>query len=158
MQGKGKVRQSKARPGKGQSKVKERSRKGQSKVKVTSRQCEIKIKVRSKQGQDNIKRRSRQGQGNAKARSMRVQGKVKVRSKQRKHNLNSNNNLMGFDTIEINLVFHFLSCSQFLFLFGYKCRGEYLTRNWIFFPWKLIFHTSNPAHRIPHLLNTLKNR
>ena len=35
---------------------------------------------------------------------MRVQGKVKVRSKQRKHNLNSNNNLMGFDTIEINLV------------------------------------------------------
>ena len=72
--------------------------------KVTSRQCEIKIRVRSKQGQDNIKRRSRQGQGNAKARSMRVQGKVKVRSKQRKHNLNSNNNLMGFDTIEINLV------------------------------------------------------
>ena len=39
---------------------------------------------------------------------MRVQGKVKVRSKQRKHNLNSNNNLMGFDTIEINLVNNYL--------------------------------------------------
>ena len=29
---------------------------------------------------------------------------VKVRSRQRKHNLNRNYNLMGFDTIEINLV------------------------------------------------------
>ena len=47
---------------------------------------------------------SRKGQGKAKARSMRGQGKVKVWSKQRKHNLNSNNNLRGFDTIEINLV------------------------------------------------------
>ena len=47
---------------------------------------------------------SREEQGKPKARSMRVQGKVKVRSRQRKHNLNSNNNLMGFDTIEINLV------------------------------------------------------
>ena len=71
---------------------------------MIARQRKIKVKVRSKQGQDNIKRRSRQGQGSAKARSMRVQGKVKVRSKQRKHNLNSNNNLMGFDTIESNLV------------------------------------------------------
>ena len=48
---------------------------------------------------------SREEQGKVKVRSMRVQGKVKVRSRQRKHNLNSNNNLMGFDTIEINLVF-----------------------------------------------------
>ena len=43
---------------------------------------------------------------------MRVQGKVKVRSKQRKHNLNSNNNLMGFDTIEINLSWIILSKPQ----------------------------------------------
>ena len=32
------------------------------------------------------------------------QGEVKARSRQRKHNLNRNYNLMGFDTIEINLV------------------------------------------------------
>ena len=59
----------------------------------------------SREDQGKVKVRSRQGQGKAKARSMRVQGKVKVRSRQRKHNLNSNNNLMGFDTIEFNLVF-----------------------------------------------------
>ena len=47
---------------------------------------------------------SREDQGKAKVKSIRVQGKVKVRSRQCKHNLNSNNNLMGFDTIEINLV------------------------------------------------------
>ena len=47
---------------------------------------------------------SREEQGKAKVRSMRVQGKVKVRSRQRKHNLNRNYNLMGFDTIETNLV------------------------------------------------------
>ena len=33
------------------------------------------------------------------------QGKVKVKSRQHKHNLNRNYNLMGFDTIEINLVY-----------------------------------------------------
>ena len=32
------------------------------------------------------------------------QGEDKARSRQRKHNLNRNYNLMGFDTIEINLV------------------------------------------------------
>ena len=32
------------------------------------------------------------------------EGEFKVRLRQRKHNLNHNNNLMGFDTIEINLV------------------------------------------------------
>ena len=32
------------------------------------------------------------------------QSKVKVRSRQYNHNLNCNYNLMGFDTIEINLV------------------------------------------------------
>ena len=40
-----------------------------------------------------------------KARSKRGEGNVKVRSRQRKHNLNHTYNLMGFDTIEINLVF-----------------------------------------------------
>ena len=104
MQGQGKVRQGKTRPWKGQSKVKERSRKGQSKVKVTSRQCKIKIKVRSKQGQDNIKRRSRQGQGNVKRGSSQGQGKAQAWSRQRKHNLDRKYNLMGFDIIEINLV------------------------------------------------------
>ena len=44
------------------------------------------------------------GQGKVKATSNKSQGKVKVRSRQRKHNLNLNYNLMGFDTIEINLV------------------------------------------------------
>ena len=62
----------------------------------------------SREDQGKVKVRSRQGQGKAKARSMRVQGKVKVRSRQNKHNLNSNNNLMGFDTIEINLVIDLL--------------------------------------------------
>ena len=47
---------------------------------------------------------SKGGQREVKERSMRGQGKVKVRSRQRKHNLNHNYNLMGFDTIEINLV------------------------------------------------------
>ena len=48
----------------------------------------------------------REGQGKAKARSSRGQGKVKVRPRQCKHNLNLNYNLMGFDTIEINLVYY----------------------------------------------------
>ena len=32
------------------------------------------------------------------------QDNVKARSRQRKHNLNCNYNLMGFDTIEINIM------------------------------------------------------
>ena len=48
------------------------------------------------QGQDKVKARPKSGQG---------EGEFKVRLRQRKHNLNHNNNLMGFDTIEINLVF-----------------------------------------------------
>ena len=58
----------------------------------------------SREGQGKVKARSRQGQGKAKARPRRGQGKVKVRSKLPKLNLNLNYNLMGFDTIEINLV------------------------------------------------------
>ena len=45
---------------------------------------------------------SSEGQGKAKARSRR--GQDKIRSRQCKHNLNRNYNLMGFETIEINLV------------------------------------------------------
>ena len=33
------------------------------------------------------------------------QGKVRVKSRQHNHNINQHYNLMGFDTIEINLVF-----------------------------------------------------
>ena len=47
---------------------------------------------------------SREGQDKVKARSKRGRSKVKDRSRQRKHNLKCNYNLMGFDTIEINLV------------------------------------------------------
>ena len=61
------------------------------------------IKARSRQGQGNVKGGSRQGQSKVKERSR--QGQVK--SKQYKHNLNRNYNLMGFDTIEINLVVTF---------------------------------------------------
>ena len=71
----------------------------------------MKVKVRSKQAKGNAKRRLKPGQGKAKARSRRGQSKVEVRSRHRKHNLNPNRNynLMGFDTIEINLVLiHFL--------------------------------------------------
>ena len=59
-----------------------KERKG--KVKAGSRHCQERVKARQKQGQ----------------------GEVKARSRQRKHNLNRNYNLMGFDTIEINLVVH----------------------------------------------------
>ena len=65
---------------------------------------EIKVEVRSKQGHGIVKRWSRHGQVKAKERSRRGQGKVKVKSRQHNHNLNRNYNLMGFDTIEINLV------------------------------------------------------
>ena len=83
--------------------------KSQGKVKVTPRQGKIKVNVRSKQGQGNVNRGPRQGQGKAKARSRRGQGKVRVRSKLPKHNLNRNYNLMGFDTIDFNLVKQFIA-------------------------------------------------
>ena len=79
--------------------VKARSRESQgkeSKDKGTSRQDQGTVKVRSWQGQCNVKGKLSQGQG-----------KVEVRSRQQKHRLNRNYNLMGFDTIEINLfVYH----------------------------------------------------
>ena len=53
----------------------------------------------------------REDQGKVKTRSKRGQGKVKVKSRQLMHNLNSNYNLMGFDTTEINLAhLLFLTC------------------------------------------------
>ena len=51
------------------------------------------------QGQGNVKGGSRQGQSKVKQESSQGQG-----LRQRKHNLDLNYNLMGFDTIEINLV------------------------------------------------------
>jgi len=42
-----------------------------------------------------------------KARPKQGQGEAKARSRQCKHNLHRNYNLIGFDTIEINLVFVF---------------------------------------------------
>ena len=51
---------------------------------------------------------SRQGQSKVKEESSQGHGKVKVRLRQHKHNINLNYNLMGFDTIEINLVLSFL--------------------------------------------------
>ena len=70
-------------------------------------------KARSRQGQGKVKTRSGQGQGKVRARSGQSQGKVKVRSSRQghqcKHNLNLNFNLMGFDTIEINLVINSLA-------------------------------------------------
>ena len=70
-------------------------------------------KARPKQGQGIIKRGSKQGQGKAKSRKGRGQGKAKVKStSQYSHNLNRNYNLMGFDTIEINLVCYVLNLFQ----------------------------------------------
>ena len=66
---------------------------------VTSRQG--KTKVKSKQGYGNVKRESRQDQIKVKERSTKDQDKVKAMQ----DNLIPNNNLMGFDTIEICLVF-----------------------------------------------------
>ena len=76
------------------------------------------MKARSSQGQRKVKAMWREGQGKVKARSKKSQAKVKVRLRQRKHNLDLNYNLMGFDTIEINLVYetkspHFFSLSLF---------------------------------------------
>ena len=57
-----------------------------------------------------------QGQGNVKEGSRQGQIRVKVRSRQSKHNLDLNYNLIGFDTVEINLVV----LGNFLTL-PYKC-------------------------------------
>ena len=95
--GQGKARSSRQSHGKvkaSQGKVRARSKQDQSKVKVTSKQSKTKDKASSRQCKGKVKTRSKQGQG-----------KVKVKSRQGKHNLNCNYNMMGFDSIEITLVF-----------------------------------------------------
>ena len=52
-----------------------------------------------------------EGQGNFKVTSRQGETNIEVKARQRKHNINLNYNLMGFDTIEINLVHN---CSQLL--------------------------------------------
>ena len=98
IQGEVKVR-SRRGQGKVKGKVRARSRKGQGNVNARK----IKVKVRSMRDQGNIKRGSRQGQSKVKERL-----RAKIRSKQCKHSLNRNYNVMGFDTIEINLVWETL--------------------------------------------------
>ena len=71
-----------------------------------SRQGKFKVKVRSRQ--DKVQAGSRQYEGRAKVGQCKVKERSQERSRQYKHNLNLNYNLMGFDTIEINLVFFFL--------------------------------------------------
>ena len=53
-----------------------------------------------------VKSGSRQGQSKVREEWSQGQDKVKARSMQCKHNLDLNYNLMGFDTIEINLVLY----------------------------------------------------
>ena len=45
-----------------------------------------------------------EGQGNFKVTSRQGETNIEVKARHRKHNINLNYNLMGFDTIEINLV------------------------------------------------------
>ena len=87
MQARGKV---KARLGQGQGKVKTRSGQVHGNVKVRSRRGSGKLKARSRRGQVMVKR---QGQVN-----------INPRLKQSNYNHNHYYNLIGFDTIEINLV------------------------------------------------------
>ena len=58
--------------------------------------------ARSRRGSGKLKARSRGGQGKVERQG---QGKINVRLKQSNHN--HKYNLMGFDTIEINLVLFF---------------------------------------------------
>ena len=60
-----------------------------------SRQCQGKVKTRSRRGSSKVKK----SQGKVERQG---QGKINVRLRQ--SNQNNNYNLMGFDTIEINLV------------------------------------------------------
>jgi len=86
------------------AKFKVRSRKGQGKVKAGWRQGQGKVKARSRQGK--VKARLRKDQCKVKAKSRQGQSQVKERERLRQHkqSLNHNYNIMGFDTIEINLV------------------------------------------------------
>ena len=61
-----------------------------------------KVKARSRQGQGKVKARLRQCQGKVERQG---QGKINVRLRQNNNNQNHNYNLMGFDTVEINVGF-----------------------------------------------------
>ena len=74
-------------------------------VKAMVRQCQGNVKVMSRKGQGKLMARSRRGQGKGERQG---QGKIYVRLKQSCHNHGHNYNLMGFDTIEIDLLFDFL--------------------------------------------------
>ena len=67
-----------------------------------SEQVHGKVTARSRRGSGKLKARSRRGQGKVEREG---QGKINVRLKQSNHN--HDYNLMGFDTIEINLLVSF---------------------------------------------------
>ena len=97
----------KAKSRQGQGKVKTRLRQSQGKVRATSGQDQGKIKAKSRKGHQGKIINARSRQRKVTGRSRQVQSNIKamlVRLRQRKHNLDLNYNLMGFDTIEINLV------------------------------------------------------
>ena len=73
-------------------------------IKARWRQSQGKVSAKSGQSQGKVKVMWRQGQGNVKWGTRQGESMVKVRSRQCKQNLNCNYNLMGFDTIEINLI------------------------------------------------------
>ena len=73
------------------------------KANVRSRQGQGKVKVKLRQDQGKVNSALRQGKANAMSRQ--GKGKINVRLKQSNHNNNHNYNVMGYDTIEINLVF-----------------------------------------------------
>ena len=62
--------------------------------------------------QDKVRESSWQGQGKVKERFRQGQGKMNVRLKQSSQS--HNYNLMGLDTIEINLVFLIIGLRKFL--------------------------------------------
>ena len=68
-------------------------------VKTRSGQSYGKVKARPRRGSGKVKARSRRGQGTVERQG---QGNINVWLKQ--SNCNHNYNLMGFDTIEINLA------------------------------------------------------
>ena len=78
--------------------------KGQGKVKGRSRHGQDKFKTRSRYGPGKFMSRSRRGFSKVKACLKRGQGKINLRFGQSNNNHKHNCNLMGFDTININLV------------------------------------------------------
>ena len=88
--------------------------------KKMSKQRQSRIKTWSGQVYGKVKARSRRGKVNVESQGL---GKINERLKQRNHNNNHNYNLMGFDTIEINLVCLLESpCS---------CQGQVCIEGWV---------------------------